>query len=248
MLRRLARRIFELFPEEKKGRWDFHLHPDLRRSWGGPMNGQAGRCCLVADLIWRTDPVAILETGSFRGQTTEWLSAFQRPVWTSEFSPRNYGFAKARLEKIKTVHMLKSDSRVALRSVLSGPLTSEVDESLLFYLDAHWEDDLPLAEEIDIIFAHCPKALILVDDFEVADDEGYEFDDYGPGKVLNAAYIAPQVEAYGLSAFYPALPSHRETGARRGCIVLAKKMVWKDVLGASEFLRPAMLGAEDQVS
>ena len=51
---------------------------------------------------------------------------------------------------------------------------------------------------------------------------GYEYDDYGPGKALVAGYIAPVVSAQGLQAFYPSTPSANESGARRGCVVLAK--------------------------
>ena len=55
------------------------------------MNGQAWRCRLVAELILKLDPVALVETGTYLGTTTEWLSAFQLPVFTCEASAENFG-------------------------------------------------------------------------------------------------------------------------------------------------------------
>jgi hypothetical protein len=57
--------------------------------------------------------------------------------------------------------------------------------TLFFYFDAYSNEDLPLAEEIDIIFGRSPHAVVMIDDFEVTDDPGFAYDDYGPGKALN---------------------------------------------------------------
>ena len=59
---------------------------------------------------------------------------------------------------------------------------------VFFYLDAHWEDDLPLLEEIEVIFSHRDRATIMIDDFCVPGTD-YGFDDYGAGKTLNLAYL-----------------------------------------------------------
>jgi hypothetical protein len=89
-------------------------------------------------------------------------------------------------------------------------------DALFFYLHAHWNDDLPLAGELDLVFSRCSAAVVMIE------DSGYGYDDYGPGKALVEDYIAPAVRAHGLCAFYPATPSAEEGGGRRGCIVLAK--------------------------
>jgi hypothetical protein len=47
------------------------------------------------------------------------------------------------------------------------------DSPLFFYLDAHWNEDLPLAEEIDLIFSRSPCAVVMIDDFEVPGDPGF---------------------------------------------------------------------------
>ena len=63
----------------------------------------------------------------------------------------------------------------------------------------------------------------MIDDFCVPDDSGYEFDDYGEGKILNLSYLSRVIEAHNLSVYFPAKPSNFETGAKRGCVVLISK-------------------------
>src|SRR5262249_15783341 len=106
-----------------------------------------------------------------------------------------------------------------------------------FYLDAHWSENLPLSDEIKIIFSSISRAIVMVDDFQVPDDVGYGYDDYGNGKALTGAYIAPQVVKYGLREFYPATPSALETGQRRGCVVLARDQSITEALSGISLLR-----------
>ena len=93
------------------------------------------------------------------------------------------------------------------------------------YLDAHRGTDLSLAEELSIVFGVCTNAIVMVDDFQVPFDTGYGHDDYGPGRVLTAELIDPIVAAHSLQVFYPSTPSAEETGARRGCVVIASTSV-----------------------
>jgi len=81
----------------------------------------------------------------------------------------------------------------------------------------------------------------MVDDFQVPFDAGYRYDDYGLGRVLNADYIEPIVGAHGLRVFYPSTPSVNETGARRGCVVLAKNGALAQALASLPLLQEAGL-------
>ena len=109
---------------------------------------------------------------------------------------------------------------------------------MLFYLDAHWNADLPLAEELEIIFARCSQAVVMIDDFQVADEPAYGFDDYGPANGLTLDYIAPALRKFNLFPFYPAIPASEETGSRRGCIVLAGEARQVEIIAALQLLRP----------
>ena len=219
------------------GAIDFVRFPELGEAWGGPFNGQSSRMELFRSLVECLSPVAIVETGTYLGTTTEFLAEFGVPVFTIEGHLRNYGFARARLWWRRNVMLCRGDSREELRRALDERLRSFARQTIIFYLDAHWNADLPLAEELEITFGRCPAAVVMVDDFQVPNDSGYGYDDYGPGKALTFDYIAPIVARHGIKAFYPATPSIDETGARRGCVVLARSAQQSKILASLPLLR-----------
>jgi hypothetical protein len=196
--------------------------PSRGTAWGGPFNGQTARRALFHDIIIHSRPRAIVETGTYLGTTTDFLADTGLPIYSIETDPRNYGFALARLWRRRNVTLLHGDSRETLYKLINGPLLALTSSSLFFYLDAHWSDDLPLAEELELVFGRCPAAVVMIDDFQVPFDAGYGYDDYGGGKALVPRYIAPAALVHGLQAFYPSTSSADESGARRGCVVLAK--------------------------
>jgi hypothetical protein len=75
-----------------------------------------------------------------------------------------------------------------------------------------------LREEAELAVANFSKAVLMIDDFNVPDDPGYGFDDYGPGKKLDINYLRA-ANLPNLFLYFPSTPSHRETGYRRGCAV-----------------------------
>ena len=211
------------------------LRPQTIRAF----NGQAARQTLYRDIIAYARPQAIVETGTNYGTTTEFMSQTGLPVFTIEADPRRYRIARARLWRRRNIQLIYGDSPTALRRLFDGPLQPLSDRVLFFYLDAHGNLDLPLAEEIDIIFHRCPLAVVMVDDFEVPSDAGYGYDNYGPGKGLVSGYIRPAVLAHRLGAFYPCTPSAAESGARRSCVVLAKAAYLGPVLARIPLLHAA---------
>jgi hypothetical protein len=179
----------------------------------------------------------MVETGTHLGTTTDFMAQTGLPVYTIEANPRNYGFVCARFWRTRNVTLLCGDSRAGLRKLLDGPLRDMASLTLFFYLDAHLNADLPLAEELEIVFGRCPAAIVMLDDYEVPFDAGYGYDDYGPGKTLTAGYIAPIASSHQLQTFYPSTPSIAETGLRRGCVVLAKEAVHGRALSSIPLLR-----------
>ena len=206
VLRRLLPQQTIGMMQQTIGMIEYIRSPDRGAGWG-PFNGQTARQALFVDLIAKTRPHAIVETGTFLGTTTELMSQTGLPVFSIESHPRSYGFARARFLRRRNVKLLHGDSRTGLRRLFDGALHPFSDLTVFFYLDAHWNDDLPLAEEIDIVFNRCPLAVVMIDDFEVPSDPGYGFDDYGPGKGLVSGYISPVISAHQLRAFYPSTPS-----------------------------------------
>ena len=140
------------------GALDYFRNSERGVAWGGPFNGQEGRQALFRELIDRCGPSVILETGSYLGTTTEFMAESGLPIYSIEYSARNYGFSRARLWRRRNVRLRRGDSRAVLRTLFAGPLRTARSGSLFAYLDAHWNADLPLAEELDIVFGQCPGA------------------------------------------------------------------------------------------
>lgn len=185
---------------------------EFRSTYGGAMNGQERRREIVTELLTRLKPDAIIETGSFRGDTTAFLAAFGT-VHTVEANSRFFGFSQMRFLFNRRVHVHQGDSRGFLR-MLTPKLR---DQRCFVYLDAHWEEDLPLREELEILGTWADP-IVMVDDFQVPDDAGYFFDSYEAG-TLNLEYL-PELPDF--VKYFPAAPSSEETGEKRGSLVLAR--------------------------
>lgn len=238
MFERLYQGATKFVPETTAAALDRH-RPSLDSPWGGPLNGQVGRRKVVRDLASAVRFDRILETGTFRGTTTEFFShVFGLPIDTVEISRRYHAYSCWRLRNCHDVTLHLGDSRAFLRRMAKQ--SGDKSETPFVYLDAHWEEDLPLREEIEIVRDGWSNAVIMVDDFEVPGDPGYGYDDYGPGRELTAAYLPPLP---GWRLYYPALSSSAETGARRGSCVIASEELASS-LDALDSLRPAPQIAE----
>jgi hypothetical protein len=158
------------------------------------------------------------------------------PIYSVEYDPRNFGFAKMRFRRNPAIQLFLGDSRSFLRKFLQAESKKYMDYPLFFYLDAHWGEDLPLSDEVEIIFSSWPQAIVMIDDFQVPGDEGYRYDDYGADKTLNQDYLASQVSKYQLAQFYPAARSTEESGLLRGCVVLVRDRKLIDVLSTVSLL------------
>jgi len=185
------------------------------------MNGQEARQQLIRSIM-RLGVAQVAETGAFRGDTTRWFAAFGVPVWAVEAQPRDYWVSRYRLLPFRNVHLQYGDSVVAVNRWIAGGAFST--GLTLFYLDAHWQEALPLAEEILLITKGVSEHVIVVDDFEVPGDAGYRYDDYGRGKRLCLDYLKP-FAGLDIEAFFPSTPSAKETGRQRGCCVLTANAV-----------------------
>ena len=195
------------------------LNEANQQSWGGPFNGQAGRTAIMESILKRCAIQNVVETGTFRGTTTEFLAKrVTGRVYSCESQPRYFLYSRRRLEPLSNVDVHLGDSRAFLQTLLSTDVPRQA--RTLFYLDAHWSIDLPLASEIEIILERHSSSIVAIDDFEVPFDRDYGFDDYGPDKRLWLPILAPFRHA--VPNFYvPSISAAEETGAKRGCIWFA---------------------------
>jgi len=208
------------------------------QSWGGPMNGQEGRRALIRQIASFTDLAAVVETGTFRGTTTEFLwHVTDAPVFTVEIQPRFHHFAQRRFSGNPAICVDMGDSVAFLRRLADDPAVPK--QRVLFYFDAHWGRELPLQQELALVQDHWTDSIVIVDDFEVPGDPGYGFDDFGPGLALRPEYLATS-DLAGCSVLYPTLPSDQETGARRGCCVITTTARAEELLrGGVPLAQPA---------
>lgn len=129
------------------------LNEALLNSWGGPFNGQDRRRELFWRLVRDASVEVIVETGTFRATTTEHIAqTFSGPIYTCETNRRYFEYSMKRLAPYPHVHIEQIDSRLFLAHLLETAAVS--DRVVLFYLDAHWNGDLPVLEELALIFKH----------------------------------------------------------------------------------------------
>ncbi|MET8801335.1 hypothetical protein [Streptomyces sp. NPDC004546] len=225
---RLKYKIDALLPVSLAFRWDLVRPLEF---YSGPMNGQVLRQQLVRDVIRAVAFDEIVETGTYRGVTTTFLSNISGlPVHTAEVSARFFHYSRVRCADNPAITVHHRDSRGLLRELASR----DGDPTLFFYLDAHWGEDVPRYEELEIIHRRWSRAVVVIDDFRVGDDSGYGHETYN-GAVLDLDYL-PQLP--GWSRYYPAARSSEETGMRRGCLILASPAL-AGVVDRLDGLRPA---------
>lgn len=215
------------------GLYDFVAQPELTAKWGGAFNGQEFRRAIFDELCESISFKAIIETGTYRGNTTAYMAKAKIPIYTVEFNARNHSYVFIRFIFNSKVHVANNDSRAFLND-----LALKIDvpkEKVFFYLDAHWNADLPLRKELEIIFSTWRDSIVMIDDFEVP-GTGYAFDDYGAGNVLNLQYLRKTRYFDDYKIYFPAKDENSETGQKRGCVVLTNSRKCAEVLNQSNTL------------
>ncbi len=209
--------------------------PKWTESEEAGFNGQKNRKLIFKDLLNAFKFDAIIETGTWVGNTTGFMAKTSNlPVYTCELKKQFNSLAKLRLKDIPNITFALSDSRVFLRS-LAAVNTLKIRMPFI-YLDAHWyEEELPLQEELEIIYNGWKDFVIMIDDFYVHGDDGYGYDSYGK-KTLSLEVFSEVMLKYELIPFFPALSSIEETGFKRGCVVLARKGKFSEILGSLKSL------------
>lgn len=189
-------------------------------------NSQFVRANILLYLIRELCIDEFWETGTNVGETSLLIAAQTNiPVASCELNQQFFDLAVRRLKPFADrAEIFHEDSRLFLQRMLKRGTAKRP----FIYLDAHWYEDLPLREEIELITASAVECLIVVDDFEVSTDAGFGFDKYGD-IALDWAYIGESASKGGLQAFQPAYPSQSETGPRRGFILLTRSQMAADI-------------------
>jgi hypothetical protein len=156
---------------------------------GGPFGFDITLALLVDDLLVRFSCDAVAETGCFVGDTTVYLARRypDLPVVSCDVEAGHAAFAR---------HRLAGETNASVACVDSPTMVANVCaeyERPLFYLDAHWGSDWPLARELDAIKA----GIAVIHDFDIGHPR-FAFDSYG-GIACGPAFLAgitPSPERY----------------------------------------------------
>lgn len=181
--------------------------------FGQPLNGQAIRTRTVEHLLRGFEPDALVETGTFYGFTTSYFAGHGLPVFSAENNPGYFNLSRVSLRRFDNLEVILGDSADALNE-LAG---RRAFKRPFLYLDAHWNERLPLGEELECIARTWGEALVVIDDFHVPGQPGYGYDAYG-----GVALELEQFELEGALAAFPAAHPEEETGGRRGTGYLAR--------------------------
>jgi predicted O-methyltransferase YrrM len=194
--------------------------------FGEPFNGQDLRRQAFEFLVERFSPTAFVETGTFVASTTKYLSGLGLDTYTVEVNPGFQAVARRTLRGAENVTLICGDSVAGIEHLANEGRI----ERPLAYLDAHWEERVPLAEELDRLFSNWEEVLAVVDDFHVPGAPGYGYDIYA-GVALSAEEIELPEETL---LAYPAAAPIDETGSRRGTAFVAWGVEARSALEAAE--------------
>jgi hypothetical protein len=194
--------------------------PSLASGFLGPMNGQEVRRGVVEE-VFRTVPFdAVVETGTYRGTTAEYLRGLtDAPIVTIEADLRRVYYARRRLRHLPRIRVVHGDSAAEIRRLAFRP--APVGRTPFFYLDAHRARELPVRWELLEVVCSWQRFCVLLDDIAVPGDPGYRFDDHGPGFRLTEGML-DGLPLAAVAWFWPAVPAAQETGHRRGWLLLAR--------------------------
>lgn len=216
------RTVFRMLPGMWRATFDLLLFRKiLEESLGlGPLNGQMHRQKIVCEILTGFPIEQIIETGTYRGVTTRFFyDNFEKDIFTVEKNEQFFHYSRLRMKKRSRAHFFNDDSVSFLEKHISSDAGHHKGNHILFYLDAHWEYHLPLLDELKYIFEYYQHPIIIIDDFQVPGDLGYNFDDYGNEKKICLKYL-DGLNGMNFYSFFPSLNSKEETGSRRGCAVL----------------------------
>ena len=151
-------------------------------------------------LIEKNDIDTIVETGTYKGWSTNLLAQTGKKVITIEINPDYHEAAKDFNYDHENIEFYLGSSEEILEKLI--PIKS--DKKILFFLDAHWEEYWPVLDELALIQRKGVKPVIIIHDFYVPDEKGrakFGFDQY-KGQKLDFPYVKPNMDLlYGLGGY-----------------------------------------------
>lgn len=152
-----------------------------------------------------------VETGTYLGNTTVFLSLLFDEVYTVEVVEETYHKTSSRLKDFPNVQCLIGSSE----NVLAQLLPKLRGKRVLFYLDAHWDHHWPLRDELkEIAKTHYNNCVIIIDDFKVPGRQEIPFDKYKENE-CSLEYIKDQLKlVFSEYEIHYIIPARKESRAK----------------------------------
>lgn len=166
-----------------------------------------------AKLVETYKPELILETGTHRGETTEFLCDFGIPVISTEINQGFYDGTKARIGRLHNLVMLLGDSAVALEQNFS----LIQDKKILMFLDSHCLNDRVLERELVLFKRLKYKPVMVIHDFFVPNKD-FGYDSWDGYRYDFEAFKSYFEDLYGKDKYQYQYNSEA-VGKRRGVII-----------------------------
>jgi hypothetical protein len=160
-----------------------------------------------------------VETGTYHGTTTRWLSQHFKRVFTVEINEEYFSTAFHNLNGCGNIKMYPGNSVEVLPHILKKC----TDKTILF-LDAHWNEYNPLLDELRCIAEAKIRPVIAIHDFKNPYDVTMGYDTYPAQQIIYEwDWIMETIEnIYGKGGFEQYYNKEAE-GARRGIIYITPK-------------------------
>jgi hypothetical protein len=177
---------------------------------GGPFGFDIHAAIAFDFLVERYDCDAIIETGCNHGDTTHFLAECypHLAILTCDVVGRYVDFVRERMGRYPGVTVDLCDSADLVKAV-QGQFRRPI-----YFLDAHWYEEWPLARELESI----QRGVVVVDDFDIGNPR-YGYDEYkgvrcGPDMLRKHAERIPvfYVNNPGAPFEYPCLQTGRLGG------------------------------------
>jgi hypothetical protein len=123
---------------------------------------------IILDMLLSCNLRTVVETGTFLGDTTHFLSSRGYHVLSVEIDPQLATLARARFNRDENVQIIEGDS-----GKLMPGLIAELDQPALFYLDGHYsgsgtgkgEHETSVVKEVEAILAGArDRSFVIIDD------------------------------------------------------------------------------------
>jgi hypothetical protein len=179
-----------------------------------PFNGQARRWQTISAIARKFQGSHAIETGTFLGSSTPYLSSLvSGKTYTIEIDKSSANKSLKRFAQNHAaldIELILGDSAVQITNILK--MIDPKNQRIIAYLDAHWLEAIPTADEILALHNWGGVWIAIIDDFKVPAQGGYGFDRYG------IVEIGPNIvpKSKGLRVFLPSGTPEHETGSRRG--------------------------------